>query len=257
MRNEASIPEELIKLVRNAQHLAVLTGAGISAESGVPTFREAQTGLWANFNPQDLATPQAFQRMPETVWNWYTWRRHIIAGVDPNPGHFALKILEQHILDFTLITQNVDGLHQHAGSGKHGSLIELHGNIHRTICSKERKIVGSWQESGSIPPLCPHCGAYLRPDVVWFGESLPAEALQKAWETASRSQVFLSIGTSGIVEPAASLPWIAHESGAILVEINPQKTPLTRIADFSLQGPSGVILPELVKQAWPEITQHS
>lgn len=254
MRIEASIPEELIQLVRNTQHMAVLTGAGISAESGVPTFREAQTGLWANFNPQDLATPQAFQRMPETVWKWYAWRRQLIASVEPNPGHFALAILEQHIPDFTLITQNVDGLHQCAKSGEHGALIELHGNIQRTICSKERTIVMSWQEAGSIPPLCPHCGAYLRPDVVWFGESLPAEALQKAWEAASRSQVFLSIGTSGIVEPAASLPWIAHESGAVLVEINPQETSLTRVADNILQGPSGVILPELVKQAWPETT---
>lgn len=236
--------------------MAVLTGAGISAESGVPTFRDVQTGLWAKFNPQDLATPQAFKRMPDTVWNWYAWRRQLIAAVDPNPGHFALVVLEQHAPDFTLITQNVDGLHQRAGSGRYGQLIELHGNIQRTICSEERIIVDDWQQKGSLPPRCPHCGAYLRPDVVWFGESLPEKALQQAWEAASHSGVFFSIGTSGIVEPAASLPWIAHRSSAVIVEINPKETPISHIADFSLQGPSGMILPELARQAWPDSTNR-
>ena len=246
------IPEELVQLIRNTQHMAVLTGAGISAESGVPTFRDVQTGLWAKFNPQDLATPQAFKRMPDTVWNWYAWRRQLIASVDPNPGHFALAVLEQRVPDFTLITQNVDGLHQRAGSGTQGRLIELHGNIQRTICSEERIFVDDWQQEGSLPPRCPHCDAYLRPDVVWFGESLPEKALQQAWEAASHCDVFLSIGTSGIVEPAASLPRVAHHSGAVVVEINPKETPITRIADFSLQGPSGMILPDLVRRAWPE-----
>lgn len=221
----------------------MLTGAGISAESGVPTFREAQTGLWSRYDPQDLATPQAFRREPRLVWEWYAWRRELVARAMPNPGHTALAGLEQHFPEFTLITQNVDGLHQRAGSRR---VIELHGSLHRSKCSQENRVVEFWPETGEIPPRCPVCGGLLRPDVVWFGESLPSQALEEAWKAAGRCQVFLSIGTSGLVEPAASLPYIAQRSGAVIAEINLGTTPLTPQADFILQQPAGKALPELL-----------
>ena len=165
MSEPTSIPAELIARLRQARRVAVLTGAGISAESGVPTFRQAQTGLWARYDPQQLATPQAFRRQPQLVWDWYAWRRGLVAGVEPNPGHFALAEIERRVPQFTLITQNVDSLHQRAGSR---AVLELHGNIARTTCSREGRVVEAWPESDERPPRCPHCGAFLRPDVVWL-----------------------------------------------------------------------------------------
>jgi NAD-dependent deacetylase len=238
-----SIPTGLIQALAHARRVAVLTGAGISAESGVPTFREAQTGLWSRYNPEDLATPLAFRRNARLVWEWYTWRRELVALVVPNMGHIALAGLEQRFPEFTLMTQNVDGLHQRAGNRR---VIELHGSLQRSKCSQENRIVESWHETGEVPPRCPECGGLLRPDVVWFGEGLPPQALQAAWKAAEHCQVFLSIGTSGLVEPAASLPYIAQRSGAIIVEINPNSTPLTPQADFSLQQAAGKALPELL-----------
>lgn len=239
-----NIPTKLIFALRNANRVTALTGAGISAESGVPTFRDAQTGLWAQYDPQELATPQAFRQNPQLVWEWYTWRKELISAAEPNPGHFALTKLENMVSSFTLITQNVDGLHQAAGSQ---SLIELHGNIFRTKCFQEDAIVDSWNENGSIPPRCPNCGGMLRPDVVWFGENLPPGALKNAQEAARSCEVFLSIGTSTLVEPASSLPYIAIQSGAIVVEINPRETPLSDQAHFVIRAPSGKALPALVK----------
>jgi NAD-dependent deacetylase len=241
------IPVELTNIMRAAQRLAALTGAGISAESGVPTFRDAMTGLWARFRPEQLASPAAYQSDPRLVWEWYAWRREMIAKAQPNPGHLALVEFERHILNFTLITQNVDGLHHRAGSRQ---VLELHGNIQRIKCMDKGHLVESWAESDTIPPRCPKCGAMLRPDVVWFGENLPLETLQAAWEAAETADVFLSIGTSTMVEPAASLPFAAQQRGAVVVEVNPHETPLTRIADFSLRGPSGVVLPALVQAVW-------
>ena len=225
----------------------------MSKESGLRTFREAQTGLWAQYSPTDLATPEAFQRNPRLVWEWYAQRRERVGGVQPNPGHRALADVEARLsqrgAEFTLITQNVDGLHQRAGSQ---NVIELHGNIARIKCSREGCVVPSWPATQQVPPPCPRCGAPLRPDVVWFGESLPAEAILAARRAARDSDIFLSIGTSGLVEPAASLPFMALRSRAVVVEINPDSTPLTPEAAYVLAGPSGEVLPKLVSAVWPD-----
>ena len=243
------IPDELVQTLRRASRVAALTGAGTSAESDVPTFRDSQSGLWARYRPEDLATTQAFQRNPRLVWEWYAWRRELIDKAFPNPGHYALAEMERKLPNMVLITQNVDSMHQQAGSQE---VIELHGNIRRTKCFQEGIIIPTWEETDAIPPRCPQCGGPLRPDVVWFGEGLPQEALRKAWLAARECQVFFSIGTSTLVQPAASLPLVAQEAGAMIVEINPSPTPLTHTASYTLQGPSGKMLPALVEAVWGE-----
>ena len=243
----SAIPVPLVTRLRAARRVAVLTGAGISAESGVPTFREAQTGLWARYNPEDLATPDAFRRNPKLVWEWYASRQERVRQVEPNPGHFALVMMERQIAEFTLITQNVDGLHRRAGSHQ---VLELHGNLFRAKCFDEDRPVESWPDSTEIPPRCPRCGGLLRPDVVWFGEMLPAGALRAAEQAAATAEVFFSIGTSALVYPAADLPFTALRAGATVVEINLQPTPLSPYVSFSLNGPAGEILPALVEQVW-------
>ncbi len=240
------IPEELVEVLRNARRVVALTGSGVSAESGVPTFRDAQTGLWARFSPQELATPEAFYRDPRLVWEWYEWRRELVDSAEPNAAHRALAELGRRVDSFTLITQNVDGLHQKAGSE---GVVELHGNITRTVCSAERRVVEP-SGDGEKPPRCPYCGAYLRPDVVWFGESLPVEAFGAAFEAARSCDVFLSVGTSSMVQPAASLPVEALSSGATVVEVNPDDTPLTDHATYALQGPAGQVLPAVIYSVW-------
>ncbi|MDQ3965615.1 MAG: NAD-dependent deacylase [Actinomycetota bacterium] len=240
------VPESLLAALRSAESVAILTGSGISAESGVPTFREAQTGLWARFDPEELATPEAFARDPRLVWEWYTWRRELVEKAAPNPGHEALAELERHIPSFALITQNVDGLHRRAGSQ---NVVELHGNIRRSKCSWEGVVVEPREDDTAIPPSCPRCGAHLRPDVVWFGEALPADALAEAFNAARSCDLFFSVGTSGLVQPAASLPFEALRHGAVVVEVNPDETPLTRQADYALRGRAGEVLPALVKTA--------
>ncbi len=237
------IPQDLIERLAVARRVAVLTGAGISAESGIPTFRDALTGLWANYDPQDLATPEGFARNPKLVWEWYAERRQRIDGVQPNPGHLALAALERRFAQFTLVTQNIDSLHQRAGSH---AVVELHGNIARVKCSREETIVNEFPDNES-PPRCP-CGAFLRPDVVWFGEMLPAEALARAEAAAEHCEVFLSIGTSAQVYPAAELPLRALSAGATVVEINPERTALSRHVHFALQGSAGAILPQLLQE---------
>ena len=249
-----AFPAELIQIIRSADHILVLTGAGISSESGIPTFRQAQTGLWARYRPEDLATPEAFHNNPQRVWEWYTWRRDLIKNAKPNPGHDALVKMENRTPNFTLVTQNVDNLHRAAGSRK---IIEFHGNIFRTKCSKENLIVESWPDTGEVPPRCPRCSHFLRPDVVWFGEPIPEAVVSAAFSRIATCQVFFSIGTSGLVEPAASLPRIARQHGSKVVEINLEPTPLTHLADFSLHGRSGKLLPELVNEVWPEIHPSS
>lgn len=240
------LPGTLINFLRQAGRVAALTGAGVSQESGLRTFRDAQTGLWAQYKPEDLASPEAFSRDPKLVWDWYAMRREKVRGVKPNPGHFALAEMEQRVSRFTLITQNVDGLHWKAGSR---SVIELHGSIGRVRCSACGMIVETWEENGDVP-LCAACGGMLRPDVVWFGESLPRDALEAAVEAARASQVFFSVGTSGLVQPAAALGFAAHNKGAVVVDVNLEPTPLTAKADFFLQGKSGEVLPALVKAVW-------
>jgi NAD-dependent deacetylase len=213
----------------------------------VPTFREAQTGLWARYDPQQLATPEAFASDPHLVWEWYEWRRNLVTNAEPNQGHLALAELERQIPAFTLITQNVDGLHARSGSL---NVVELHGNILRSKCTLEGEVAEPEEHDDSVPPHCPHCGAFLRPDVVWFGEMLPVEALETAAEAARRCNLFLSIGTSSLVHPAASLPYEGLEGGATLVEINPSQTPLTLHANFVLQGRAGEVLPNLLREAF-------
>jgi len=237
------IPAALIEQLRTTQHLAILTGAGTSAESGIHTFREEQTGFWAQYNPQELATPEAFQTNPQLVWDWYQWRRELIAQAQPNPGHFALAKMQAAFPQFTLVTQNVDGLHQRAGSQ---NVIELHGNIMRDKCFDCDVAIKTKSPLTKAIACCPHCGGLARPDVVWFGEILNPDNLSLAWNTAQDCDTFLSIGTSSVVQPAASLPVTAQENGAVLVEINPMQTPVTRLADFVLQLPSGEILPQLL-----------
>jgi len=233
--------EAIAAALWRANHVAVLTGAGMSAESGVPTFRDAQTGLWAQYRPEDLATPEAFARQPDLVWRWYAWRRELVAAAEPHIGHRSLAALAANLPGFVLITQNVDGLHQRAGSP---DVIELHGNIMRTICSACLRSVESWSDDW-IPPRCPTCGSALRPDVVWFGESLPRGALQAANAAVEAADVMLVVGTSGLVEPAASLPRRALARGATVVEINLEPTPLTRSVTAFVAGTAGSILSQL------------
>ncbi len=237
---------KLAAALRNAQRVVVLTGAGISAESGVPTFRDALTGLWAKFKPEELATPEAFKRNPKLVWEWYQSRREKVHSVEPNAGHRALAALARRYREFTLLTQNVDGLHQRAGSK---GVIELHGNIMRTKCFDEGTVVPEWTHTGETPPRCPHCRGHLRPDVVWFGEELPDEAITTARRVSDACDVFLSVGTSSLVYPAAMLPEMALRRGATVVEINPDETPLTASATFSLRGEAGIVLPALLRAA--------
>ncbi len=208
-----SIPESLVTTLRNARGVAVLTGSGISAESGVPTFRDAQTGLWSRYEPQELATPEAFARNPRLVWEWYTWRRELVKQAAPNPGHRALAALEARVPGFVLITQNVDGLHRRAGSQ---NVTELHGNIMRSRCFVEGIVVEPREDDTSVPPSCPNCDAFLRPDVVWFGEALPVRAFEEALEAARGCDLFFSVGTSGLVQPAASLALDALQNGAVI-----------------------------------------
>ena len=240
-------PVELVSLLRATPGLVALTGAGVSQESGLRTFRDAQTGLWAQYRPEDLASPEAFRRDPKLVWDWYAWRREAVKGVRPNPGHYALVELEDRLPQFTLITQNVDGLHRMAGS-RH--VLELHGNIQRVRCAECYTFTEIWDDDTESVPRCRACGGLLRPDVVWFGEALPRDQLEAAVEAARSCDLFFSIGTSGVVQPAASLAFAAHNRGAVVVEINAEPTPLTTKANFVLQGKSGEILPRLVKAVW-------
>ncbi|HEV8337949.1 MAG TPA: NAD-dependent deacylase [Candidatus Polarisedimenticolia bacterium] len=243
------IPEALRDALRACRHVVVLTGAGMSAESGLPTFREPLTGLWAKYRPEELATPQAFRRDPRLVWEWYEWRRGLVAGADPNPGHYALVELERRVPSLTLLTQNVDGLHARAGSR---DVVELHGNIGRSKCFDRHHPAATWSSQGAVPPRCGQCGSLLRPDVVWFGESLPVAALQAAQLALEECDLFLSIGTSGSVQPAASFSFHARAAGARVAIINPEWQGPTDPEDFLLRGRSGEVLPALVRSAWPE-----
>jgi NAD-dependent deacetylase len=244
---EISIPPELVSLLRVASRVVALTGAGVSQESGLRTFRDAQVGLWAQYRPEDLATPEAFQQNPKLIWDWYAMRREKVKAVEPNPGHYALAEMAQRFPSFTLITQNVDGLHQKAGNT---DVIELHGNLRRAKCSACGMQAEGWKESVDGVPQCISCGGLLRPDVVWFGESLPRDALEAAVIATRNSDVFFSIGTSGLVQPAAALAIAAKNQNALVIEINAEPTPLTERTDFFLLGKSGEILPALVRAVW-------
>jgi NAD-dependent protein deacetylase/lipoamidase len=240
------ISEQLIKKLRNSTSVAVLTGAGISAESGVPTFR-GEDGLWKKFRPEELANFQAFVKNPDLVWEWYQYRRRIIESIRPNPGHYAIAEMEKHHENFAVITQNVDNLHIQAGSR---NVHELHGNIMRNYCIECGKEVNDDRvfQCGNVPHCT--CGGLVRPDVVWFGEMLPEESWRAGVNAAENSQIFFAIGTSAVVYPAADIPRVAKRAGAYLVEINLERTDLSPFADEVLLGKSGEILPELVKTVY-------
>jgi NAD-dependent deacetylase len=230
-----------------ARRVAVLTGAGVSAESGVPTFRGAG-GLWRQYRPEELATPAAFARDPKLVWEWYDWRRQRIAQAQPNAGHYALAELERRLGEgFTLITQNVDGLHERAGNRR---VWRLHGDIWLVRCT------GCGREERNfdvplpvLPPHCIACGALLRPGVVWFGEPLPPEALEAGFAAARTAEVCLVLGTSSVVYPAAWIPRYALEAGARVIEMNLEPTDLSAAAHLSLRGRTGELLPQIVQDA--------
>jgi len=236
-----SISEGFVKRLKESKRIAVLTGAGISAESGVPTFR-GEEGLWKKFSPMELANCDAFMANPKLVWEWYNWRKGLINDVKPNPGHFALAELEEMCEEFILITQNVDGLHRRAGSK---NILELHGRIYASFCLECKKEYDDPVFEDGIPHC--ECGGLVRPDVVWFGESLDSNVLEHAFREAADCDVFLSIGTSAQVQPAASLPVLAKQSGAYVVEINPEDTPITHLMDEFIPGPSGEILPVIIE----------
>lgn len=229
-----------------AQRITVLTGAGISAESGIPTFR-GPGGIWRTYKAEDLATPEAFARDPKTVWEWYDWRRSVIAEIEPNAGHRALASLERRMdgegRELTLITQNVDGLHDKAGSR---NVLKVHGDIWSLRCTEcGRKREEKRPRLPEIPPRC-GCGAMERPGVVWFGEELPAEVWSRAQAATMQAQVLLVVGTSAVVHPVAGLAALAKMRGATVVEVNVAETPLTPRVDYALRGPAGEILPELL-----------
>lgn len=238
--------DRLFETLRAAKHVAVLTGAGVSAASGVPTFRGAG-GMWKQFRPEDLATAHAFARDPVSVWEWYDWRRQLIAKVEPNAAHHVLARWESRFPAFTLITQNVDGLHERAGSTR---LVRYHGSIWRLQCAVPCDAgVAGWDDLRAplpdLPPRCPHCGALARPGVVWFGEPIPPLAARDASRAAANCDVFLTIGTSSLVYPAAALVHEAARHGAFTVEINVESTEASGAVDVAIERPAETVLPEI------------
>ncbi len=244
---DVTFDAHLIDRLRSAQHIVVLTGAGMSAESGIATFRQGPSALWTNVDPEEVATPKAFGRDPERVWRWHLERRDSMAAAQPNPGHIALAELEQHVPRLTLITQNVDGLHRRAGSH---NVIELHGNLLQARCATEGTIYDTWPAPPPLP-RCPECNALLRPNVVWFGERLDSALLEQAQAASFDCDMLIAIGTSGLVAPAATFPMNARAQRALLIEINPEKTPLSRHVRYGFRQPVGHVLPALVAAAWP------
>jgi NAD-dependent deacetylase len=233
---------EAKRIIDDSTNVTVLTGAGISAESGIPTFR-GENGLWRNFRSEDLATPEAFSKDPQLVWEWYEWRRKIVRDAKPNAGHYALAELENQIPTFTLITQNIDGLHQLAGSR---NIIEMHGNLWQIRCTKCDKIEYNHEVPfRELPPMCKQCNSIGRPNIVWFGEIIPMTIIDRALIAIEKCDVMLIVGTSGVVEPAASLGLIAKQAGKPVIEINLERTPNSGLYDLSICGKSGEILPLL------------
>jgi NAD-dependent deacetylase len=254
---ECVLPSGAAELLARARRVVVFTGAGISAESGVPTFRDDLTGLWARFDAQRLATPEAFHADPDLVWGWYEWRRARVRRAQPNPGHLAIAAIEAMVPGSVVITQNVDDLHERAGSR---APIHLHGSLFAPRCVADAAHPAAFpdteqEESADLgegrrrPPRCTRCGALVRPGVVWFGEALPEAALTAAIEAAASCDVLLAVGTSGVVYPAAEIPRIASRSGATVMQINPEPTPLDRVCAINVRGTAAQVLPALVTAA--------
>ena len=242
---------ELIEAVRTARHIVVLTGSGISAESGIATFRDPMTGLWARYQPEEMATAAAFQRDPALVWGWYEWRRMQVLRAAPNPGHHAIVSLAARVPRLTLITQNVDDLHERAGSQ---NVLHLHGRLDQPFCFDCRRPhtlvsgIADEPEGGRRlePPRCSHCGGRVRPGVVWFGEGLPAEVWREAVDACADCDLMLTVGTSSVVQPAASLSFEVARRQRPVVQVNPQATDLNQVTRFNLAGMAGEVLPALV-----------
>ena len=235
--------ETLAAAIREARTVAVLTGSGLSADSGLATFRDARTGLWAQYQPEDLASPEAFERDPDTVWQWYRERRQRVAEVEPSAGHRALAELEAQLPDLRLITQNVDGLHQRAG---HRDVIEFHGNLLANRCHREGRIV-SVDDATDRPPPCPHCGGPVRPGVVWFGEAIPEAALEDATAAAEACGLFIAVGTAAVVQPAAGLAALARRGGACLAEVNSGDTALSADVNIRVRARAAEALERMMR----------
>lgn len=263
---EEALPHRAAELLGDARRVVVLTGAGISAESGVPTFRDDLTGLWARFDARELATAAAFHADPDLVWGWYEWRRTRVRRAEPNPGHLAIAAIEARIPGTTVITQNVDDLHERAGSP---APIHLHGSLFAPHCVAAAAHPATIDDADDAdadapdgepaqphdgrriaPPRCTSCGALVRPGVVWFGEMLPEAAFTAAVEAAAACDLLLAVGTSGVVYPAAEIPRIAARSGAAVIQVNPEPTPLDRVCAVNLRGTAAHVLPSLVAAAW-------
>jgi NAD-dependent deacetylase len=250
-----NFPPSLLQRLRDAERLVVFTGAGVSAESGIATFRDDLNGLWARFDPAALATPEAFARDPALVWGWYEWRRMKVLRAQPNPAHRAIAELARQVPYLTLVTQNVDDLHERAGST---GVIHLHGSLHQPRCfacaqpfaGLDALPVEPDEGRHLEPPRCPDCNGQIRPGVVWFGESLPEDALHAAFAAARACDLLLSVGTSGVVQPAASIPPLALQNGAMVAHINPHPVQTRHAGELALDGRAGELLPELIRQAF-------
>ena len=249
------VDPDLVAALRNARNVMVLTGAGVSAESGIPTFRDALTGLWRNFDAASLATPEAFRRDPALVWGWYEWRRMKALSARPNAGHLAIAQLSSHVEHLSLFTQNVDDLHERAGSR---AVQHLHGSLHHprcADCARPFSLPASAPvepEGGRrlAPPACPACGGLVRPGVVWFNEALPEDIIARAFASCRASDLLIVAGTSGTVYPVAQLPEVARRAGCRVVQVNPVASELDRVCTWNLRGTAAQLLPAMVSRAW-------
>ena len=246
-----TLPEDVLHRLKTASRVVALTGGGMAATSKVPSFREAHSGEWAQYDVSELATVQAFVRNPRRVWEWYEHRRHAAEAAEPSQAHYALVDLEQHFPSFSLITQTIDGLHWRAGSR---DLIELNGSLRRSRCFEAGHVISSWEDVGESPPRCPHCGSILRPGVVMFGEGLPAWEIRAARTAVEQCEVFMCFGDVGAIEPVASFPFIAKRVGALVLAIDAESSIYTLMADHVLAGPLEETLPELVRLVAGEIS---
>lgn len=239
-----TLPDVILYRLKTAQRVVALTGGGVAAESGVPSFREAHCGKWASYDVSELATPQAFIRNPRLVWEWYDYRRRAAEEARPSQTHYALVDMEQYYPTFTLITQTIDGLHWRAGSR---DLIELNGCLRRSRCYEAGHIFSEWEDVGEVPPHCPHCGGLLRPDVVMFGEGMPEWELRRARHAVEQCDIFLCVGSVGAVEPVASFPFVARRAGALVLSIERDESLYSLMADHVISAAPGETLPELAR----------